>query len=229
MLVGGDGILHSALNLGIPLPEVAFVPAGRANNVARALRIPLDLAGAARVAATAGARPMDVLRVESDRGTCYCVEALSAGVHADARSHYTGENSADLREGASAFAGALRRYHPYPVELSVDGRPGFLGEAAQVFLSNLPLFAFGFRVDPLANPADGLLEAIVLEARSRIRVARLLVSAYRGTHLRRPGVTIRKAHEAVISSSLPLAGDASPLGAGSAAVTVEQDLLRVAR
>ena len=229
VLVGGDGMLHSAMNLGIPLPDVAFVPVGRANNVARALGVPRDVAGAARVAATASARPLDVLRVESDQGISYAVEGLSAGVHADARSHYAGENSSDVRAGASAFAGALRRYRPYPVELTVDGRPGFLGEAAQVFLSNLPFFAFGFRVDPLARPADGLLEAIVIEARSRLRVARLLVSAYRGTHLRQAGVSIRKAHEAVISGCLPLTGDASPLGAGPATVTVEQGRLRVAR
>lgn len=229
VLVGGDGMLHSALNLGIPLPEVAFVPVGRANNVARALGLPRDVAGAARVAATASALPLDVLRVESDRGISYCVEGLSAGVHAEARSHYAGENSSDVRAGASAFADALRRYRPYPVELVVDGRPGFLGEAAQVFLSNLPFFAFGFRIDPLARPADGLLEAIVIEARSRLRVARLLVSAYRGTHLRQAGVSVRKAHEAVISGRLPLTGDASPLGSGSAAVTVEQGRLSVAR
>jgi diacylglycerol kinase (ATP) len=229
VLVGGDGTLHSALNLGIPLPEVAFVPAGRANNVARALGVPRDVAGAAHVAVTGSARPVDVLRVESNGGTRYCVESLSAGVQADARSLYTADNSADLRAGAAAFAEALRHYHPYPVELFVDGRPGFLGEAAQVFLSNLPFFGFGFRVDPLARPSDGLLEAIVLEADSRFRVARLLVSAYRGTHLSRVGVTVRKAREAVISSPLPLTGDASPLGAGSVAVTVEQGRLKVAR
>jgi diacylglycerol kinase (ATP) len=228
VLVGGDGALHTALNLGIPLPEIAFVPAGRANNVARALGVPRDLGDAARVAATANARPLDVLRVESDTGRMYCVEALSAGVQADARSRYGGENSADLRAGVSALAEALRGYHPYPVDLVVDGRPGFLGEAAQVFLSNMPFYGFGFRVDPLARPADGLLEAIVIEARTPLRVARLLLSAYRGTLLRRVGVTVRRAREAVIRTRLPLTGDASPLGAGPVSVTVEQGLLRVA-
>jgi diacylglycerol kinase (ATP) len=228
VLVGGDGTLHTALNLGMRLPEVALIPAGKANNVARGLAVPRQLAAAARVAATAPARPLDVLRVESDRGTVWCVEALSAGVQADARSHYAGENSADLRAGASALAGALRRYRPYDLDLVVDGRPGFLGEAAQVFLSNLPFFGFGFRVDPLARPSDGLLEAIVVEAGSSLRVARMMVSAYRGTLLERVGVTVRRAREAVIRSPLPLTGDASPLGAGTASVTVEQGLLRVA-
>jgi diacylglycerol kinase family enzyme len=228
VLVGGDGTLHKALNLGMRLPEVALIPAGRANNVVRGLGMPRDVATAARVAATADARPLDVLRVESDRGMLWCVEALSAGIQADARSHYTGENSADLRAGVSALAGTVRRYHPYELDLMIDGRPGFHGQAAQVFLSNLPFFGFGFRVDPLARPADGLLEAIVVEAGSPLRVARLLLSAYRGTLLRRVGVTMRRAQEAVIRSPLPLTGDASPLGAGPASVTVEQGRLQVA-
>jgi diacylglycerol kinase (ATP) len=228
VLVGGDGTLHSAVNLGIDLPELALVPAGRANNVARALGIPRDVGKAAWIAATATARPVDLLRVESEGGELYCVEALSAGVQADARSRYNGANSGDLRTGAEAFAEALRRYHPYRVDLRVDGRPAFLGDAAQVFLSNLPFFGYGFRVDPVARPADGLLEAIVLEAGSRLRVARLLVSAYRGSHLGRVGVTLRRATRAVLKSPLPLAGDATPLGAGEASVTVEQGRLRIA-
>lgn len=50
VLVGGDGTLHAAVNAGIALPEVALIPAGRANNVARALGIPDDLASAALAA-----------------------------------------------------------------------------------------------------------------------------------------------------------------------------------
>jgi hypothetical protein len=68
----------------------------------------------------------------------------------------------------------------------------------------------------------------VVEARSAVRVARMLVSAYRGTLLTRAGVTVRRAHEAVIRSPLPLTGDASPLGDSAASVTVEQGRLRVA-
>ena len=228
VLVGGDGTLHAALNAGVTLPELALVPAGRANNVARALGVPADLALAARHAATARVRPVDVLRVESEAGTLHCVEAVSGGIQADARSRYNGENSADLRAGVQAFADALRGYRPYHVDLALDGRPGFVGEAAQVFLSNLPFFGFGFRVDPVARLSDGLLEAIVIQARTRRKVARLLASAYRGTHLDRDGVTLRRAREVLIRSCLPIVGDARPLGTGPASVTVEQGKLRIA-
>jgi diacylglycerol kinase (ATP) len=228
LLAGGDGTLHSALNVAFPLPEIALGPTGRANNVARALGVPTDLPAAVRAAVTAPARPVDVLRVESDAGLVWCVEGVSAGIQADARARYAGENSGDIRAGVDAFREALRGYTPYDVDLEVDGRSGFLGEAAQVFLSNLPFFGFGFRVDPVARAADGLLEAIVLEAGTRRRVARLLLSAYRGSHLGRAGVTIRRATEAVLHGCLPLTGDGTPLGEGAASVSVEQGRLRVA-
>src|ERR687897_763485 len=46
ILLGGDGSVHAAANLPFP-PELGILPAGRANNVAHALGIPLDLRKAA--------------------------------------------------------------------------------------------------------------------------------------------------------------------------------------
>jgi diacylglycerol kinase family enzyme len=227
-LVGGDGTLHAAVNQDVELPELAIVPTGRANNIARALGIPLDLRGAASVAANALACPLDVLRVDTPGRREWCIEGVSAGLQADARSRYSGENSGDVRGGAQAFATALREYRPYELALHADGAAAFEGTAAQVFLSNLPYFGFGYRVDPLARPRDGLLEAIVLEADSRIDVARLMWSVYRGRHLGRPGVRVERAHDAVLTGPVPLAGDGTPLGRGSATVSVEQDRVRVA-
>ena len=227
-LVGGDGTLHSAVNQDVELPDLAIIPTGRANNIARALGVPLDLAGAASVAANAFSRPLDLLRVETAGRREWCVEGVSAGLQADARSRYDGENSGDVRGGVQAFASALREFHPYDVVLRGDSGFEYEGGAAQVFLSNLPYFGFGFEVDPMARPRDGLLEAIVLEAESRIDVARLMWSVYRGRHMDRKGVRYARVRDAVLSGSVPLAGDGTPLGSGSATVSVEQGRLRVA-
>jgi diacylglycerol kinase (ATP) len=226
-LVGGDGTLHAAVNQSVELPELAIVPTGRANNVARALGVPLDLRGAASVAANALACPLDVLRVDTAAGREWVVEGLSAGLQADARSRYSGENSGDVRGGVQAFASALREYRPFDVGLHADAED-YEGPAAQVFLSNLPYFGFGFRVDPLAQPRDGFFEAIVLEAASRIDVARLMWSVYRGRHLGRPGVRVSRARDAVLTGPVPLAADGTPLGTGSATVSLEQGRLKVA-
>jgi diacylglycerol kinase (ATP) len=228
-LVGGDGSLHSAANAPLAaLPELALVPMGRANNVARALGIPSDRLGALQVAAFAPARPLDALRVETPERALYALEAVSAGFQAEARAAYTGENSADLLHGVRVLAGAVRRYKPYRVDARVDGAAIRSGLAAQLFVSNLPYFGFGFEVDPGADPADGLVEAIVIEAPGRRALLRLLAATYRGRHLGRPGVRRVSGRRAELSQPLPLVADAIPLGTTTATVSVEPARLRVA-
>jgi membrane-associated protein len=229
VLVGGDGSLHEAANAPLGrLPELALVPAGRANNIARALGIPTDRAGAAAVAANAPAGRLDALRVETPERRLYALEALSAGFQAEARAGYDGANSADLRQGLRALVRAVLRFAPYRLRARLDGGELSSASAAQLFLSNLPYFGFGFEVDPGADPADGRLEAILIEARARRRLVRLLAAAYRGRHLALRGVRRISARSAVLTEPLPLVADAVPLGTTTARVSVEPGRLRLA-
>jgi membrane-associated protein len=229
VLVGGDGSLHDAANAPIGrLPELALVPAGRANNIARALGIPTDRGAALRIATEAHAQPLDALRVETPTEAVYALEALSAGFQAEARSGYEGTNSADLRQGLRALVRAIRQFTPYRLRGCLDGGELRSSSAAQLFLSNLPYFGFGFEVDPGADPTDGRFEAILIEAPRRFGLLRLLVAAYRGRHLGRPGVRRIPGRRAVLTEPLPLVADAVPLGTTTASVSVERGRLRVA-
>jgi diacylglycerol kinase (ATP) len=229
VLVGGDGTLHAAANAPVRrLPELALIPAGRANNVARALGIPTDRRAALEVASSATARPVDALRVATPDRFVYAVEAVSGGFQAEARADYRADNSADLRQGLHALLRALRRYTPYSARIDLDTGRLRSRSAAQVFLSNLPFFGFGFEVDPGAEPSDGRFEAILMEARSRRRLVRLLAAARRGRHLGKPGVRRISASRARLTEALPLVADAVPLGTTTATVTVEPGRLRVA-
>jgi diacylglycerol kinase family enzyme len=82
ILVGGDGSVHFALNEATGPIEIGLVPMGRANNIARSLGLPRDVPRAVRVAVTAEARPVDVLRVETPERSLYGIEGVSAGLHA---------------------------------------------------------------------------------------------------------------------------------------------------
>jgi diacylglycerol kinase (ATP) len=229
VLVGGDGSLHAAANASLgQLPELALVPAGRANNIARALGIPTDRVGALQVAVSAPARPLDALRVSTPEQTLYALEAVSAGFHAEARSGYEAENSADLRQGMRALARAVRRFAPYDLRARLDGEELATEAAAQLFISNLPYFGFGFEVNPGADPGDGLAEAILIEASSRAELVGLLAATYRGRHLGRPGVHRAGAQRAELTEPIPLVADAEPLGTTTATVSVEPARLRVA-
>jgi diacylglycerol kinase (ATP) len=229
VLVGGDGSLHAAANAPLArLPELALVPAGRANNIAHGLGIPTEKLEALAVAANAPARPLDALRVATPDRFIYALEAVSAGFQAEARADYQAENSADLRQGLRALARAIWRYRPYSASVRVDAKVIRSTSAAQLFFSNLPFFGFGFKVAPGADPADGRLEAIVLEARGRTRLLRLLAAARRGRHIGRRGVMRMPARRVKLSEPLPLVADAVPLGTTTATVSVESGRLRVA-
>jgi membrane-associated protein len=229
VLVGGDGTVHAAANAPLRrLPELALLPTGRANNVARALGIPTGRAGALAVAAGAAARPVDTLRVATPDRFIYAVEAVSAGFQAEARGGYEAENSADLIQGLRALLRAVRRYRPYAASVDLGAARMRSREAAQIFMSNLPYFGFGFEVDPGADPSDGRLEAILIEARGRSRLLRLLAAARRGRHIGRRGVLRQSTTRARLTEPLPLVADAVPLGVTTATVSVEPARLRVA-
>jgi diacylglycerol kinase family enzyme len=228
VLAGGDGTVHALANLDLPrLPGVGLLPAGRANNIARALRIPTDWRAAARLAVHGRPVALDALRVTTPDRELFAVEGVSAGFHAAARHRYTGENSADLAAGVRALAEELWDFGERRIELWTDGAARYTGRAAQVFLANLPFFGFGFQVDPHADPSDGRLEAIVLAASTRREVVRLLAAAREGRHLGRPGVSWSASARADLRRPLPLVADAVPLGVTTATVEVVPGHLRI--
>jgi diacylglycerol kinase (ATP) len=228
-LVGGDGSLHAAANAPLTtLPELAIIPAGRANNVARALGIPSDRPGAVRTAAFGPARPLDALLVRTPQRSLYALQAVSVGFQADARARYSGENSADLRQGVRALVCALRRYKPYGIRTRVDGYELGSSAAAQLFLSNLRYFGYGFDVAPDADPGDGRLDAILFHAPGRLALLRLLAPTRRGRHLTRAGVQCVSGRCAELTEPLPLVADAIPLGTTTASVSVEPARLSLA-
>ncbi|MGH2713130.1 MAG: diacylglycerol/lipid kinase family protein [Thermoleophilaceae bacterium] len=227
-LVGGDGTVHAAANAPLRRLPDAVVPTGRANNVARALGIPTSPRDALAVAAKGPAQPIDALRVATPDRFVYAVEAVSGGFQAAARADYSADNSADLRQGLRALVRALRRYSPFRARVELDDAPLGSSGAAQLFLSNLPYFGFGFEVDPAADPSDGRLEAILIEAGSRRRLVRLLAAARRGRHIGRRGVRRVSATRARLTEPLPLVADAVPLGVTTATVSVEPARMRVA-
>jgi len=228
VLVGGDGALHAVANLGLALPELALVPAGRANNIARALGIPTTLRDAARVAVRGAARPLDALEVRTPGRSLVAVEGVSAGLHAAGRMRYEGENSGSVTQGAIALAQTLRELPRYETRLALDDAPPRTVALGQLFLSTLPYFAFGLRVDPVADVRDGVAEAILLRAASRRRALRLLLAARSGHHLELEGVELSRWRRAELPDPVPLTADAEPLGMTTASIAVLPGALRVA-
>jgi YegS/Rv2252/BmrU family lipid kinase len=167
VVAGGDGSIGcaaaAAARAGVPL---GVVPVGTANDFARALELPDDLEPAAELAASGtGTERLDLGRA----GERPFVNAASAGL-----SPVAARNAHGLKGALGPVAytvGALRAglfARPVEARVRVDGREVFDGRAWQVIVGLTGAFGGGAEVE--ADPADGNLDVVVIEARSRARL-----------------------------------------------------------
>jgi len=223
VVLGGDGSLHALANLPSPPGQVAVLPAGGANNIARSLGIPLDLGAAARLAVEGRARPIDGIDALGENGVRYtALEGVSAGFLAQARVRFRGENSAQVAEALRAGIAELVRFRPIELTVAVDGEPEALS-VSQLFVANMPRYAFGLRVAP-AEPSDGLVDLVAIRTRTRAGLIAALARLRRGM----PAVPGRRAERVLLrTDGSPVVADSTSLGAGLVALTVRREALRL--
>jgi diacylglycerol kinase (ATP) len=228
VLLGGDGTLHAVANLPGPKPEIALLPAGKANNIARSLGVPAELPAAAELAVNGHTRPLDVIVATSDERRHVAVEGVSVGFLALARAGYRGRNSADLVAGVRAGAAALRAFDPLCVSVEAEGAGERL-RVGQLFVANLPLYSYGLRVAPMADPADGLLDLTAIEARNRLSLLLTLARLRRRPEQSCPGYRCWRERRVRIATSetSPIIADSTNLGVGPVELAVEPAALAV--
>jgi diacylglycerol kinase (ATP) len=221
VLIGGDGTLHAVANIHGHKPEVALLPRGRANNIARALGIPPDLKWSAKLAVQGITHPIDGISVEAPDLNMIALEGVSVGFHAQARARYHGVNSADTTAGVAAALSAFAHFEPVSIALAVDGSCE-LRRLGQLFVVNFPFFGPRLPVAPGADPGDGVLEVVQLESDRRSSLAVELARLKRGTHLRRDGVRIQSARMIRIATRgrSPVVADTTVLRSGPVELTV---------
>ena len=230
VLVGGDGSVHAAANVRGKPRDLALIPAGRANNVARSLGIPLDWRRAAELAVHGDVRPVDLIEARAGERVQLVVEGVSVGFLAQARVRYHGRNSADVLAGMRAGVAALARFHPLAARVAgPDGTETL--ELSQLFVANLPLYEFGLRVAPHADPIDATLDLVAIDAPTRRAVLRMLLDLRRGTHLRRANVHTWRAPRATIETNgcSPIVADSTDLGPGPILLRAVPAALRMVR
>ena len=223
VLLGGDGTVHAAANVAGHKPELALIPAGRANNLARGLGIPVELEGAAKPACRGASRRVVAIVAKSAQGRYLALEGVSVGYHALARANYHGTNSADMAAGIKAGVGALARFEPITIAIETDGDLEVL-KLSQLFVANFPLFGFGLNVAPGADPTDGLLDVVNIETKGRASLVAMLNRLRHGTHIGRPGVRHWQARRIRIATGgrSPVIADTTNLGSGPVDLSVER-------
>lgn len=209
--VGGDGLVHCVVQAlagtGVPL---GIVPAGGGNDLAGALGVPADPAGAVAVIAAGRTRDIDLGRTGT--GTWWA-GVLNAGFDSSvvARAERLWRPRGPWRYDVAAWL-EMARLAPHPMRITLDGvtieQPVTL-----VAVGNSPRYGGGMRITPDAQLDDGLFDVLVADAMPRHRLARLKPLVRAGTHVHSPEVTVHRAAEVTLAApDLPAYADGEPLG-----------------
>lgn len=202
---GGDGTVNSVVNaLGAEMQrvEVAVLPLGTGNDLARSLAVPPDPEDAALLAGRGEAASIDVGRI-TGREERYFVNAMVGGVGGTISRDLTPERK--RRWGGLSYRiqalGELIRLQTYRVQVRLEGGDEREGDSYCVVVANGRKAGGGIPVAPGALLDDGELNVLVFPASTALATGRLLLAALRGTHEEDPGVWSRTARAGTINSS----------------------------
>jgi diacylglycerol kinase (ATP) len=225
-VAGGDGSIAPAAELAGHLDvPLAVIPAGTANDFARAHGLPDDpVAAAALAAAGTATRALELGRLAHGRPFVNVASAGLASVaarRAQPLKHRLGPVAYAV--GAARAATAARPLH---VAVRVDGRAAFEGRCWQLIVAVSGAFGGGSGVEE-ADPGDGVLDVVVLPAGSRLGLVRRAwglrtqrIAGQRGVeHLRGRVVEVDGAGE--------INADGEILSGGLERVTVEPRAFRL--
>ena len=163
-LAGVDGGAESGV-------ELAIVPLGTGNLLARNLGVPLnDIARALTRALTGEARAIDVgwLEIDLDGATERYAFAVMAGFGLDA--HMITETDDDLKDkvGWLAYVESLGRAltasSPLQVRITADDQPMHQESVHTLLVGNCGTLQGGLNLLPDADPGDGELDLLLLSA-----------------------------------------------------------------
>ncbi|MDR7112809.1 MULTISPECIES: diacylglycerol kinase [Microbacterium] len=236
VVAGGDGTVNLAIQevagTGIPL---GIVPSGTGNDFAATLGLrELDATAAADAIAAGVTRAIDLARVTREDGsTRYFGSVLASGFDSKVNDR---ANAMRWPRGGSRYNIAILVEFltlagiPYEVELELaDGtREHVGGDLVMATVGNGRTYGGGIPICPDADPADGLLDVVLVRPAGRLRLLRLLPRVYRGTHAGVSEVAMRRVRSVRLSSpGVTAYADGDPIGALPVTVDVAPGALTI--
>ena len=185
---GGDGTVNATLNgLAGDRTRVRFgiVPTGTGNDFARTLCLPEDPEQAARLVTSGHTQAIDLVEIEAAGRKHLYVNMASGGLSGHVIEEV--ETRDKKTWGPLAYVKAavanLKDAQPYDMQIAIDGQATRHVRAYNMILANGRTTSHGRLIAPLANPQDGLLEAIFILDGSLLDLAALAARYAAGDHL----------------------------------------------
>lgn len=216
IVVGGDGtvnevvngILTAAAERRVPL---GIVPAGSGNDFA------CNTLGLSRDPLVALEHALHGDIIEIDVGTVnglYFVNSFSVGLDADIAVTANRLKKLPFMSGARLYYGSslsrlLFGYHRCPwLTFHLEGADAYKQAEPHHYVllavTNGPAYGAGFRINPAANPSDGLFDVCAISYAPLLRALKLLPVVQRGEHGEEPEVAFYRAKTVHIESQRPV-------------------------
>jgi len=211
VVAGGDGTLHNALQvLAGSGAAMGVVPAGRGNDLARTLDVPLHPVDALRHALTAPIQAIDLGRAGKRWYACV------GGVGLDGEVADVARRVGKAMPGPFVYPWALLRklpkFAPPHLRVEYEGTV-WEGRAMMALFANGSTFGGGMRIAPQAVLDDGMLDLVLVKEVGKLELLRVFPRVYKGSHVEHSAVVLGRAPEARVLADRPLIpwGDGEPL------------------
>ncbi len=226
--VGGDGTINEVVNGlmrdGGPPADVqmGIVQAGRGSDFGRTVGVPSDIREALARLISGRTQRLDIGRMRYDAPhrrhqpasseviTRYFANVAGVGFDAEvaARADRGRQAMGRVLGGTipylTALFTSLLRYRNHRVVVEADGEPVPLPMPVySVVVANCQYFGSGMRVAPDADPADGLLDLVILGNFGKLEVVRELPKLYEGSHIYLDKVQVRRARVVTVRAADP--------------------------
>lgn len=201
---GGDGTLNEVIN-GIAKNaqhvRLGLVPLGTGNDFARSLELPLNVEENIDILLSQKSMAIDLVRIRSDH-TRYFVNVSAGGFSGHVAEKLTPEIKrawGPLAYVRSAAA-ALPKLHAYKTVVVFDDEERLTIDLYNVVIGNGRFVAGGLPIAPTADPADGLLDVILIPKRPGPEMALLAAKIVLGKHVSNNAVIFRRAKKIAVRS-----------------------------
>lgn len=181
LIAGGDGTIHHIVNLmkcrGIDVP-IAVLPTGTANDFAKLLGVPTDIAAACKRILNGEIVSIDLGRV-NDR---YFVNVFSSGLFTDIsqRTPTVLKNTFGKLAYYMSGIGELPNFRKMQIRVENEGKEVYNGPALMFFVFNGQT-AGNLKIAYLSDATDGLLDVLIIKGDNIVETIRMVT-----TFLRRP-------------------------------------------
>lgn len=197
IIMGGDGSIHEVVNGLIdengrvinPNLKIGILNSGRGCDFIRTLGIPVIAGEAVSKLVDGHTKAVDVGQIKINRGgkieTHYFINSFSYGLG--------GEVAKNIQRNESMFSPTTTYFiastlgflksKPFEIEFSINGEKSFKKECMNIFVMNGRYSGGGMHWAPPGRLDDGLLDLIVIEKISKLKLAMVTPKVYDGTFL----------------------------------------------